>query len=139
MFIHSLKKIFLVFVFIPLLCLSLYAQIESEIFLKGAAVTDIDLENDFLWVATYGQEIYSYSFNEQKWMNFSTKSGNIDNDLFYSLEVSKNYVWAASSEGLYTFTKKTNRWSTRKFAQGGQFGNWIRSLKFDEKENVLWI
>ncbi len=139
MFIHSLKKIFLIFVFIPLFCVSLNAQIESEIFLKGAAVTDIDLEDDFLWVATYGQGIYRYSFDEQKWMNFSTKSGNIDNDLFYSLEVSKNYVWAASSEGLYTFTKKTNRWSTRKFAQGGQFGNWIRSLKFDENENVLWI
>ncbi|MBT8379771.1 MAG: hypothetical protein KJN64_11110 [Ignavibacteria bacterium] len=139
MLILSLKKITTLLVFISLFNLTSFAQVESEIFLKGAAITDIDLEEEYLWVATYGQGIYRYSFNEQKWTNFSSKSGNVDNDLFYSLEVSDNYVWAASSEGLYTYTKKTNRWKTRKFAQGGQFGNWIRSLKYDKKENILWI
>ena len=44
MFIHSLKITFLIFVFVSSLCVSLNAQIESEIFLKGAAVTDINLE-----------------------------------------------------------------------------------------------
>lgn len=134
-FIKFIYSLFIVFAFSA----TSAAQVESEIFLKGAAVTDIKKEEGFLWVSTYGQGIYRFSFTENKWTNFSTKSGNIDNDLFYAIEVSKNYVWAASVEGLYTLTKKSGRWDKRKFAQGGQFGNWIRSLKFDEKENVLWI
>ncbi len=116
-----------------------FAQDKSEVFLKGAAVTDIVEEDGFIWVATYGQGIYRYSKADSKWMNYSTKSGNLSDDLFYAIEVSKNYVWAASVEGLFTFTKKVGRWDKRKFAQGGEFGNWIRSLKYDESENVLWI
>ncbi|NWG29537.1 MAG: hypothetical protein HXY48_13540 [Ignavibacteriaceae bacterium] len=112
---------------------------EHEVFLKGASVTDIAEEEGFLWVATYGQGIYRYSIADGKWINYSTKSGNLSDDLFYAVEVSKNFVWAASVEGLFTLTKKGNRWDKRKFAQGGEFGNWIRSLKYDEKENVLWI
>lgn len=112
---------------------------EHEVFLKGAAVTDIAEEEGFLWVSTYGQGIYRYSIADGKWMNYSTKSGNLSDDLFYAVEVSKNFVWAASVEGLFTLTKKGGRWDKRKFAQGGEFGNWIRSLKYDEKENVLWI
>ncbi|MCK7523734.1 MAG: hypothetical protein MZV64_41970 [Ignavibacteriales bacterium] len=90
-------------------------------------------------MATYGQGIYRYSIADGKWMNYSTKSGNLSDDLFYAVEVSKNFVWAASVEGLFTLTKKGGRWDKRKFAQGGEFGNWIRSLKYDEKQNVLWI
>ena len=122
-----------------LLTLNSFAQYQSEVFLKGAAVIDIVEEEGFLWVATYGQGIYRYSIADGKWINYSTKSGNLSDDLFYAVEVSKNFVWAASVEGLFTFTKKGGRWDKRKFAQGGEFGNWIRSLKYDEKENVLWI
>jgi len=122
-----------------LLTLNSFAQSQSEVFLKGAAVTDIVEEEGFLWVATYGQGIYSYSIDDGKWINYSTKSGNLSDDLFYAVEVSKNFVWAASVEGLFTFTKKGGRWDKRKFAQGGEFGNWIRSLRYDETENVLWI
>jgi len=116
-----------------------FGQVESEIYLKGAAITDIDEEDGFIWVATYGQGIYRFSISDGKWMNYSTKSGNLSDDLFYAVEVSKNYVWAASVEGLYTFTKKRDKWDKRKFAQGGEFGNWIRSLRFDDDQNVLWI
>jgi ligand-binding sensor domain-containing protein len=122
-----------------LLTLNSFAQYQSEVFLEGAAITDIVEEEGFLWVATYGQGIYRYSIDDGKWINYSTKSGNLSDDLFYAVEVSKNFVWAASVEGLFTFTKKGGRWNKRKFAQGGEFGNWIRSLKYDEKENVLWI
>lgn len=137
-FIHTLKIFFLIF-FVWVLNFQSFAQVKSEIFLKGAAITDIQEENGFLWIATYGQGIYSYSLKDGKWINYSTKNGKIDNDLFYAIEVSKNYVWAASVEGLYTFTKKRDRWDKRKFAQGGEFGNWIRSLRYDDEQNVLWI
>ena len=133
------KKLILSLAVVLCLNIQALAQVQSEIFLKGAAITDIDQEEGFLWVATYGQGIYRYSFADGKWVNFSTKSGNLDNDLFYAIEVSKNFVWAASVEGLFTFTKKRERWNKRKFAQGGEFGNWIRSLRYDPAQNVLWI
>lgn len=132
-------NLILVFLLGVVLSVPTFAQVQSEIFLKGAAITDIDQEDGFLWIATYGQGIYRHSLDDGKWVNYSTKSGNIDNDLFYAIEVSKNFVWAASVEGLYTFTKKRERWDRRKFAQGGEFGNWIRSLRFDPEQNVLWI
>ena len=134
-----LKKSLLFFIVVFTLTIQISAQVKSEIFLKGAAITDIDEEDGFLWVATYGQGIYRYSLTDGKWVNYSTSTGNIDNDLFYAVEVSKNFVWAASVEGLYTFTKKAGRWGKRKFAQGGEFGNWIRSLRYDPSQNVLWI
>jgi ligand-binding sensor domain-containing protein len=132
------KFLFYCFAFLTL-TIPISGQVQSEIFLPGAAVTDIDEEDGYLWVATYGQGIYRYSFADSKWINYSTNSGNLSDDLFYAVEVSKNFVWAASVEGLYTFTKKGGRWDKRKFAQGGEFGNWIRSLRYDPAQNVLWI
>ena len=132
-------KTFLTFFITFLILTNLTAQVESEIFLEGAKVIDIAKDGDYLWVATYGQGVYQYSLNEQKWINFSTKSGNIDNDLFYAIEVNKDFVWAGSADGLFIYNKKREKWSKRKFAQGGQFGNWIRTLKYDPSQNVLWI
>ncbi len=115
------------------------AQTESEIFLEGASIVDIKSDGNYLWVATYGQGIYRYSFAEQKWFNYSTANNNLDNDLFFTLEVSPGFVWAGTTEGLFTLDRKTNRWTKRKFALGGEFGNWIRALKYDKKRDVLWI
>lgn len=136
---YSLIPLFLYTITVSTFSINSFAQIQSEVFLRGAAVTDIVEEEGFIWVSTYGQGIYRYSSDDSKWTNYSTQSGNLSDDLFYAVEVSKNFVWAASVEGLFTFTKKAGRWDKRKFAQGGEFGNWIRSLKFDEEENVLWI
>lgn len=132
-------KFLLIIFFILFSAYRASAQYQSEIFLKGTTITDIAEETGFLWVSTYGQGVYRYSLSDGKWTNFSTLSGKLDNDLFYAIEVSKNFVWAASVEGLYTFTKKGERWDKRKFAQGGEFGNWIRSLRYDPQQNVLWI
>jgi ligand-binding sensor domain-containing protein len=130
------KPVILSFLFF----ISVSAQtINSEIFLNGASVTGISMDDGSLWVSTYGQGVYSYSFKESKWINFSTKNANLDNDFFYTIEVNKNYVWAGAADGLFIYNKLTNRWTTKKFVQGGQFGNWIRSLKYDPAQNVLWI
>ena len=132
------KSLYYIF-FSILLVSSISAQVESEIFLEGASITDIAKESDYLWIATYGQGVYSYSIKNHKWSNYSTKTGSIDTDLFYSIAVNKDYVWAGGTEGLYILVKKTKKWSKRKFAQGGQYGNWIRALNYDAKRNVLWI
>jgi ligand-binding sensor domain-containing protein len=116
-----------------------FSQVKSELFLEGTTVYSIESEQDFLWVATYGHGIFRYSKKEDKWFNFSTSSNNLENDLFYSLAVGKDYVWAGSVEGLFIYDKKKNKWTKRKFAQGGEMGNWIRALYYDASQNVLWI
>lgn len=139
MTINYLKQLYFYLLLIFLINTSSYSQIESEIFLEGASVVDIKIDGNYLWIATYGQGIYRYSFTEKKWFNYSTANNNLDNDLFFTLEVSPNFVWAGTTEGLFTLDRKTNRWTKRKFALGGEFGNWIRSLKYDKKRDVLWI
>lgn len=133
----SFYKIFIL-IFI-LLASSNFAQLEVQHFLEGARVTDIKQEGAYLWVATYGQGIYQYSIKDGKWVNYSSKTSNLENDLFHCVAASKDFVWAGASEGLFIYSKKTKKWTKRKFAQGGEFGNWIRSLTFDEKKNLLWI
>ncbi len=118
---------------------SIFPQIESQEFLNGASVMSIKEEGNDIWVATYGQGIFKYDKKNEKWSNFSTKQNNLSNDFFYSLAVSKNYVWAGSVEGLFIYDKRGNRWSKRKFYLGGQMGNWIRSLCYDKDKNILWI
>jgi ligand-binding sensor domain-containing protein len=116
-----------------------YSQTASEELLEDASISGIQEEENYVWVATQGQGIYRFSKNDNKWFNFSTNNENLDSDLFYNIAVSKDYVWAGATDGLYTYDKKRNKWRKRKFAQGGEFGNWIRALEYDQKENVLWI
>ena len=92
-----------------------------------------------MWVATYGQGIYRYSIKNDKWNNFSTKKNNLGNDLYFNLAVSDEYVWAGAAEGLFIYNKRKNAWTNKKFALGGEMGNWIRALCYDSTENVLWI
>ena len=126
-------------IFILLSTLSIFPQIESQLFLENAVIESIKGDGNFIWVATYGQGIFRYSKKEDKWLNYSTKKENLENDLFYNLAVSKDFVWAGSGDGLFTFDKKKEQWRKRKFAQGGEMGNWIRSLCYDPLQNVLWI
>ncbi|MBK7378867.1 MAG: hypothetical protein IPJ03_07640 [Ignavibacteriales bacterium] len=116
-----------------------FAQSNTQIFLEGAAVNGIERFGDELWISTYGQGIYKYSYKNLVWENYSTKNNNLENDLFYCIAVSKEFVWAGSAEGLFIFNKKKNKWTKKKFSQGGEFGNWIRALEFDNDKNLLWI
>lgn len=115
------------------------AQIESKVFLEKAFITDIKQDGNTLLVATYGQGIYQYSLNEGVWKNFSTKTGDVDNDLFHCVASSKDCIWAGSNEGLYIYNRKSKKWTVKKFFEGGEFGNWIRALHYDKKRNLLWI
>ena len=129
---------YLILIFIVSSSVSL-PQIESQLFLEGARITDIKQEGTSLWVATYGQGIYQYSIKDEKWTNFSSKSSALENDLFHCVAANKDFVWAGANEGLFIYSKKNKKWTKKKFSQGGEFGNWIRSLVYDEKKNRLWI
>ncbi|NWF88421.1 MAG: hypothetical protein HXY50_03060 [Ignavibacteriaceae bacterium] len=116
-----------------------FPQTSTELVLQNASVTAIKSEQGYIWIATYGQGIYRYSKKDGTWLNFSTSNNALDNDLFSCIAVSEDYVWAGSIEGLFTYDKKRNSWKKRKFAVGGEMGNWIRSLCYDSKTNTLWI
>ena len=130
---------FRIFMFLLFGSLSIFPQVESQLYLENAVIESIKGDGNFIWVGTYGQGIFRYSKKEDKWFNYSTKKENLENDLFYNLAVSKDFVWAGSGDGLFTFDKKKEQWRKRKFAQGGEMGNWIRSLCYDPLQNVLWI
>ncbi len=132
-------RFYIIAFFLQLYTESLFPQVESQLYLENASIQSIKGDGDNVWVATYGEGIFRYSRKEDKWFNFSTKKENLENDLFYNLAVSKDYVWAASGDGLFTYDKKKDQWRKRKFAQGGDMGNWIRSLYYDPLQNVLWI
>ncbi|HEY6907488.1 MAG TPA: hypothetical protein VI230_08455, partial [Ignavibacteriaceae bacterium] len=132
-------RLILFTVFLYLFTSSVYTQDDIKSYLPGANVTAVKSESGNIWIATYGQGIYRYSKKNDDWENFSTKEGNLTNDLFFNIAVSKDYVWAGAAEGLYIFNRKKNTWSVKKFALGGEMGNWIRALCYDPGENVLWI
>jgi ligand-binding sensor domain-containing protein len=115
------------------------SQVKTDYFLEGASVSAIVSEGDNIWVSTKGHGVFKYSKTKNEWQNFSSKTGNLENDLFENIAVSKDYVWAGATEGLFTYDKKRDTWRKRKFAQGGEYGNWIRSLYYDAKDNILWI
>jgi hypothetical protein len=116
-----------------------FPQIASTKYLDGASITAVISEGGDIWVATYGRGIYKYSASDDQWTEYSTKNGKIENDFFYTLAVSKDYVWAGAVDGLYTLEIKKDQWRKRKFALGGEMGNWIRSLCYDPAQNILWI
>ena len=128
--------VFLIFIILPF---KLSAQIDSQLYLEGTFITGIAQAEDYLWVATYGDGIFRYSYKDDEWENFSTKNKKIDNDLFGNIAAGKDYVWAGSNDGLYTYDKKIGNWRKRKFAAGGEMGNWIRALTYDPYKNYLWI
>lgn len=115
------------------------AQTDYQLFLKGSKITDIKQDGTSIWFSTYGDGIYQYSAKDDKWINYSSANSNLDNDLFNCVAANKDYIWAGSSEGLFICSRKTGKWTKRKFAQGGEFGNWIRSLTYDEKKGRLWV
>ncbi|PIW69539.1 MAG: hypothetical protein COW08_06615 [Ignavibacteriales bacterium CG12_big_fil_rev_8_21_14_0_65_30_8] len=119
--------------------LPIYPQTTVQKYLIGANITSIVVDNDKLWVSTYGEGIYYYSFENKKWTNFSTKNNNLNNDFFYTLAVGKQEVWAGTTDGLFIYSKRKKTWTKRKFAKGGELGNWIRTLCYDNYNDILWI
>jgi len=137
---NVVKKIIIIILFLSTaVLLNAQQKVKSKIYLSGAKVLDISSDGENIWFATEGSGIYQYNLKKKKWRAFSTSRGNITQNYFYCITANKNFVWAGSVDGLYTYDKRTNRWYQRKFAKGGQLSNWIRSIKYDKYENAVWI
>ncbi len=121
--------------------LEISAQDNLEIteFLKGTTVYDICSFEDEIWVATNGNGIFKYSTKTKKWQNFSTANKEVTLDFFHCIEANNKFVWAGSTDGLYIYDRRRKKFTKRKFGKGGQLSNWIRSLKYDKYEDILWI
>ncbi len=107
--------------------------------LDGITVYDVSGDGKNIWAATNGNGVYSYSREKKNWSNYSTANGKLQMDFFYSIDANDKYVWAGSTDGLFLLDKKRNRWTKRKFAKGGQLSNWIRCIKYDKYDDVVWI
>ncbi|MCF8261443.1 MAG: hypothetical protein K9J12_11770 [Melioribacteraceae bacterium] len=119
---------------------TLLAQEASyEKYLEGIEITDIHGDDGVVWIATRGQGIFKYEPATDNWANFSTNSGNLNHDFFYSLASSKEFIFAGSTDGLFIMSKRSENWQKRKFGKGGQLSNWIRSIAYDKYEDALWI
>lgn len=131
----------LIYIIFSIFSLSFFVfpQADTEFYLENSKVYDICPDGRFLWIATYGNGIFRYSYDTETWDNYSSKTKAVENDFFYCVASNNEYVWAGSSEGLYTFDRKKNTWSKKKFALGGEWGNWIRTLTYDKVNKVLWI
>lgn len=112
---------------------------EIEYLLEGVKVTELKSDGKNLWIATEGNGIFKYDQIKNTLVNYSSQTKKINQDFFYCIEVSDRFVWAGSADGLYIFDKKNNRWTSKKFSLGGQFGNWIRNLAYDKYSKKLWI
>lgn len=133
------KLLYILIIFLT--AASIYADDNSdfETLLQGTVISEITGDGLGIWAATYGNGVVYYSFKDQKLTVYSSKNGNLNEDMFYCIAANKDFVWAGSSDGLYTFDKKRKSWRKRKFGVGGELGNWIRALEYDKWNNVLWV
>ncbi|MCK6603774.1 MAG: hypothetical protein L6Q59_02650 [Ignavibacteriaceae bacterium] len=133
------SRLFLLFLLILILSPFSDAQVESEEVLSGYNVTGISGDGTDVWVATYGGGIYRIDYKNKKFTSYSTQNGNIPEDFFYCIAASIDYVWAGTSSGLLVLDREDGKWKKRKFSSGGDYGNWVKTLHYDENRGLLWI
>lgn len=131
-------KVFLMLIFFSA---SVFSQSQTDFVkhISNATIYDVISDGEYIWAASYGNGVYRYSYKDNKWTNYSTQNNKLSIDFFYCIASDGENVYAGSTDGLFIFDKKRNVWTKRKFGKGGQLGNWIRSLEYDEAEKAIWI
>jgi len=113
------------------------AKVDS--FFVGMKIKDFSIDKNSFWLASEGNGIIEFSPSENTWKTYSSENGKLSNDIFYAISQAGKYVFVGSIDGLFIFDKRKKRWSKRKFSIGGQLGNYIRSIEYDEKNKTMWI
>jgi len=127
-----------ILIIILIIPLSIWGQSEFETYLDGVEIQDISGDGNNIWFATNGNGLYKYTILQDEWENYNTNNG-LQNNFIYCVTANSRYVWAGSIDGLFIFDQRTKRWFKRKFSKGGQLSNWIRSIKYDEQQDLVWI
>jgi len=135
------KKILMIAMLFLSLTNALYSQGEVDIqkFLDGVEIRDICSDGKSVWFASNGEGIIRLDLKNGRWSSYSVEKGNIQNNFFYAIAVTKRFVFAGSTDGFFMMNKRHGKWLKRKFAKGGQYGNWVRAVKYDKYENAVWI
>jgi ligand-binding sensor domain-containing protein len=105
----------------------------------GAKVTAFVKDGTDFWLATYGNGIFRYDTKSNELISMNEEEGGPKDRLIDCIEANDDFVWAGTSDGLLIYDKEKESWKKRKFAEGGEYGNWIRGLKYDESTGLLWI
>jgi len=105
----------------------------------GAKVTGFVRDGNDFWLATYGNGIFRYEASSNQLISMAEGEKGVKDRLIDCIEANEDYVWAGTSDGLLIYDKKKDSWKKRKFAEGGEYGNWIRGLKYDKSTGLLWI
>ena len=137
----KIENYFTLFLFLTVLPNVGFSQSEVKIikFLAGQTVNDIVLDGDKIWAATEGNGVNELYIKENRVKNYSPENNKLSNGIIFAIEKSRKYIFAGSIDGLFIFDKRRKRWAKRKFGKGGQLGNYIRDLAFDENHKNLWI
>lgn len=106
---------------------------------EGAKITGFVREGENIWISTYGNGIFYYDAASNNLVSMNEDEKGVKDRLIYCIEANENYVWAGTSDGLLIYEKSKRTWKKRKFAEGGEYGNWIRGLKYDKSTGLLWI
>ena len=138
---QKIKYLFQIFLLLSITPVGIFPQnnVRIEKFLPGEKVTDIVLDGSKLWAATEGNGVSAIYIKEGRIKNYSVNNNKLSNNIIFAIAKSKKYIFAGSIDGLFIFDKRRKRWAKRKFGKGGQLGNYIRDLAFDEEQNNLWI
>lgn len=80
---------------------------------------------NYVWFGNFRKGVTMYDRKSDKWETFSIKG--------YRFAVSKNYVWAGGTDGLFKYDRKKKNWTLVEKTKG----LWITSLFFDD--NILWM
>ncbi len=105
----------------------------------GAKVTGFVRDGNDIWLSTYGNGIFRYDGATNELISMADGDKGIKDRLIDCIEVNEDFVWAGTSDGLLILDKEKGTWKKRKFAEGGEYGNWIRGLKYDASTGLLWI
>ncbi|KAF0128994.1 MAG: hypothetical protein FD155_2819 [Bacteroidetes bacterium] len=103
-----------------------------------AAVTDIELQEDILWVSTYGQGLFSIMDSQEQ--TGSTKLSSLPDDFIYDLQRDDaGNLWAGTDAGLVKITRQSDGIRVQVIDQTNGLPDLIVTRLHLDTQNILWL
>jgi len=123
---------------------SISANTEIKTRLKSNRIFGLrkDLNENKLWISTYGYGINIFDISTQKVKSIETKSYHklLSDDIrdIYQLPFDKNIFWICTGKGISVYNKKKNRIIKNYTIKNGLNHNSVYSIASDSKRN-MWV